>query len=360
MRKSAIDVISTAFAHAADQLAEPFRFGQWARLALLALATGELSSGSGCGNVFRSFPSQFPKPSHSFMDPKDVLRGIDPALIATLLLVLIGGGLILMLVWIYVASVSRFMLFEAVLRKDCDSLSAGWQRWQGTGLRYFAWQLVLSIFSLMVVAVLFIPLLIPLLATLRNHQEPGPEILLAFLPMTLVFGAFSVLMALINVLSKDFVVPLMAIDGVGFLEGWRQLAAMIRNEPLSYAGYVGVKIVLAIGASVVFGILSAIAAVFLILPVALVAAVVVIIARGGGLSWNAVTVTAGIVALVIVFAVLMYVVALVCVPVAVFFPAYAMYFFADRYPALHARLYPPPPIPPPAPATPPWAPVPAV
>ena len=43
------------------------------------------------------------------------------------------------------------------------------------------------------------------------------------------------------------------------------------------------KIVLAIGASVVFGILSAIVAVFLILPVAVVAAVVVIMAKGGGL-----------------------------------------------------------------------------
>jgi hypothetical protein len=351
LRKSAVDVISTAFAHAADQLAEPFRFGQWARLALLALATGELSSGSGCGNVFRGFPTQFPKPSHNFVDPKDFLHGIDPALIATLLLIVIGGGLILMLVWIYIASVSRFVLFEAVLRKNCDSLSAGWQRWQGTGLRYFGWQLVLSAISLMVAAVLFIPLLVPLLATLKNHQEPGPEILLAFLPMLLVFGAFSLVIVLVNVLSKDFVVPLMAIDGVSFVEGWRRLLGMIRDETLSFAGYIGMKIVLAIGASVVFGILAAIAVVFLILPVGLVAAVVVIMAKGGTLSWNAVTVTAGIVALMVVFAVLMYVVALVCVPVAVFFPAYAMYFFAERFPALHARLYPLVP-------TPPWTPVP--
>jgi hypothetical protein len=70
-------------------------------------------------------------------------------------------------------------------------------------------------------------------------------------------------------------------------------------------------------------------------------------------------VTAGIVAMVVVFAVLMYVTALICVPIAVFFPAYAMYFFAERFPALHARLYPPAAAPPPA-ETPPWTPVPAV
>jgi hypothetical protein len=359
LRKSAVDVISTAFAHAADQLAEPFRFGQWARLALLALATGELSSGSGCGNIFRSFPTQFPKPSHSFMDPKDMLSGIDPALIASLVLVLVGGGLVLMLVWIYVASVSRFVLFESVLRKNCDSLTAGWQRWQGPGLSYFGWQLALSIFSLMVAAVLFLPILLPVFAMLRNHQQPGPEILLALLPMLFVFGIFSLAIVLINVLSKDFVVPLMAIDGVGVIEGWRRLLAMLKAEPLSYAGYVGMKVVLAIGASVVFGILSGIAAVLVMIPVAIVAVVVVIVGRGGGLTWNAITVTAAVVAFVLVMAVLMYVVALVCVPVAVFFPAYAMYFFAERFPALHARLYPPVAPPPPPPETPPWAPVPA-
>jgi hypothetical protein len=356
--KSAVDVISTAFAHTADQLAEPFRFAQWARLAVLALATGELSSGSGCGNVFRSFPTQFPKPSHSFMDPKDALSGlgIDPALIATLLLILIGGGLILMLVWIYVASVSRFMLFEAVLRKGCDSLGTSWQRWQVTGLQYFGWQLLLSFISLVVAAVLFIPLLIPLIATMKNHQTPGPEVLLAFLPMILVFGMFSLIIVLINVLSKDFVVPLMAIDGVGFLAGWRRLAGMLKSEPLSYAGYIGMKIVLAIGASVVFGILSTIAAVFAMLPVVVVGVIVAIMTKGGSLSWNAVTITAAVVAGVMVFAVLTYVVAFVCVPVAVFFPAYAMYFFAERFPALHARLYPPAPLAP----SPPWTPAPVV
>ena len=356
MRKSAVDVISIAFAHAADQLAEPFRFGQWARLALLALATGELSSGGGCSNAFRSIPTQFPKPSHSFVDPKDVLQGIDPALIATLFLVLVGGGLLLMLVWIYVASVSRFVLFEAVLKKHCDPLSESWQRWQGPGLRYFGWQLVLSVISLAVAAVLFIPILLPILAMMKNHQQPGPEIFLALLPVALVFGLFSLCIVLINLFSKDFVVPLMAFDGVGVFEGWRRLWAMIKAEPLSYAGYVGMKVVLAIGASVVFGILSGIAAAIVIVPSALVVVAVLILSKGGTFPWNAATITAGVVAVVVVLAIVMYLVALVCVPVAVFFPAYAMYFFAERFPTLHARLYPPPPVPPAPPA---WQPVPA-
>jgi len=346
LRKSAVDVISTAFAHAADQLAEPFRFGQWARFALLALATGELSSGGGCSNVFRSIPTQFPKPSHNFMDPKEVLQGIDPALIATLFLVIVVGGLVLMLVWIYVASVSRFVLFEAVLKKNCGPLSEGWERWQGPGLRYFGWQLILSVISLGVAAVLFIPILLPILAMMKNHQQPGPGILLALVPVALLFGLFSLVILLINLFSKDFVVPLMALDGVGVFEGWRRLWAMLKVEPLSYAGYVGMKVVLAIGASVVFGILSGIAAAVVIVPSALAVVAVVMLSKSGSFGWNAATITAAVVAFAIVLGIVMVVVALVCVPVAVFFPAYAMYFFAERFPTLHARLYPPPAVPP--------------
>jgi hypothetical protein len=351
LAKSAVDVIGTAFEHTKQQLTQPFRFGQWARLALLGLATGEISSGGGCSNFrgLSDLPSRFPSHAGNFVsDPDNPLSrlGLDWAAIASILVVVVVGFLVLGLVWIYVASISRFVLFESVLRKHCE-LGAGWQRWQAQGSRFFGWQLALSILSLAVAAVLFIPLLLPVLATMRNHQQPGPAMLLALVPMFLVFGAFALVMMLIGVLAKDFVVPLMAVDNIGVLEGWRRLVAMMRADGLAYAGYIGMKIVLAIGSTVVFGIVGATAAVVLLVPMGILGVVTVIIAKGVGLGWNAFTITAAIVAGVIVLAVLLYVVALVCVPVAVFFPAYAMYFFAERYPALYAVLYPPSPTPPP-------------
>jgi hypothetical protein len=39
----------------------------------------------------------------------------------------------------------------------------------------------------------------------------------------------------------------------------------------------------------------------------------------------------------------MFLIALISVPVLVFFPAYSIYFFAARYRALSVVLYPPPP-----------------
>src|SRR5579883_2165141 len=193
---------------------------------------------------------------------------------------------------------------------------------------------------------LFFPLLIPVLEVLKSHRQPGPELLLAFLPMALVFLVFGLLLHLIAVLAKDFVVPIMALDGVGVIEGWRRFLAILKQSPGSHAGYIAMKIVLAIGASVIFGVAAAIAAIFVMIP-----------AKSAGMVWNAPTITAAIVAGTIVVGVLIYAVALACVPIAVFFPAYAMYFLAERYPALHTRLYPSYPPPPPPPLTPAPAPI---
>ena len=323
MPRSAVDVIGPAFEHARKQLFEPFRFGQWARLGMLALATGEMSSGSGCNSGYKlltSLPSRFPRPSQNFVDPSDVWSslGLDPAILVSMAVVALVGFLVLGLVWLYVSSVSRFLLFESVLRKNCE-LSESWGRWQAQGLRYFGWQVALSIVGLGVAAILFVPLLLPLIPTLKSHGTFGPSLVLAFLPMILVFTVFGLIMALIGVLTKDFVIPLMAVDSVGVIEGWRRLLEMMKAQKGSYAGYVGMKIVLAIGASVVFGIASGIVAAIAMVPFIILGVVGVLLGHGGGLGWNAVTITLAIVVGTILLAGLLYLIALVCVPVAVFF-----------------------------------------
>jgi hypothetical protein len=212
--------------------------------------------------------------------------------------------------------------------------------------------LALSVVSLAVAAVLFLPLLLPVLATMKRGQEPGPGLLLALLPMIFVFAMFGLVMLLIAVLAKDFVVPLMAVENLGVMESWGRLLRWMNADKLSYAAYIGMKIVLAIGAAVVFGILGTIIAVVVMVPVGIAGAAAVILAKGAGLGWNAFTITAAIVAGTMVAGGLLYLIALVCVPVAVFFPAYAMYFFAERFPALNALVYPAPPVAPPTPLPP--------
>jgi hypothetical protein len=354
--KSAVDVISPAFEHTRKQLVEPFRWTQWWRLAVLGLATGEMSATGGCGGWNRFGGTPKPDASHGPVDIGKVLHGIDPALIVTLLLVAIGAALVLMVVWIYVSSISRFVLFEAVLRKYCDSLSAGWRRAEDVGMNFFWWQLGFAIVKIVVAGILFIPLLIPVLAVMRSHRHPGPEMLLAFLPVIAVFAMFNFITLLITVLAKDFVVPLMAIDGMGVLAGWRRLLGMIAAEKARYAGYIAMKALLTIAAAIVFAILSFIAAMFVVVPAAILGVLVWIVLKGAGTGLNAFTITVAIFAVAAVIGILLCVIALVSVPVTVFFPAYAIYFFAERYPALSARLYSPTapsPVTPPSPMAPP-------
>ena len=112
----------------------------------------------------------------------------------------------------------------------------------------------------------------------------------------------------------------------------------------------GMKLVLAIGAAFIFGIATAIVLLIALIPTGLLTIVLVFVFKGAGVTWNVYTITAAVIAGCFAFAGVFYVVAFVSAPGTVFFPAYSIYFFAARYPALNAVLYPgPPPLPPPLP-----------
>jgi hypothetical protein len=110
--------------------------------------------------------------------------------------------------------------------------------------------------------------------------------------------------------------------------------------------------VLSIAAAILFGIVSLVPALFVVVP----AAVAVVVGHTAGLEWNVTTISLAIIFGTVLLFLLIYLIALVCVPATVFFPAYAMYFLASRYPILDALLHPaPPPAPelPPVPESPP-------
>jgi hypothetical protein len=102
------------------------------------------------------------------------------------------------------------------------------------------------------------------------------------------------------------------------------------------------KIVLAIGAAILFGIVAVIVALVLLIPVGGLGAIAVLGGKAAGLTWNLYTITIVVVAGCTILAVLLYIISLISVPAMVFFPAYSIYFFAARYPGLGALIYPAP------------------
>jgi len=141
------------------------------------------------------------------------------------------------------------------------------------------------------------------------------------------------------------VVPQMALENIGAVEGWRRLWPMIQIEQTGYAAYVGMKIVLAIGAGIVIGIASLILVFLIAIPAAGLGIIAVLTGKTAGLTWNVFTITIAVVVGCILLAVFLFLTSLIAVPAIVFFPAYAIYFFAARYRPLSVVLYPPPPPP---------------
>jgi hypothetical protein len=349
MSLSAIDTISVAFEHTKQQLFRPFRWGQWLRLALLGFMTGELSSGGGC-----SGPSNYNFPTNTHTHPQGSedflpMGHMDPAIAAHIFL-FAGLALLVLaaiiLVWMYLGSVYRFILIESIITKRV-SLREGWHKWQAAGRRFFLWRMVYQFAIGFFFAILIgIPIgIAALLGWLNNPEAHVGPLILAAIPFVLLLIAAAIAAAVVWLLAKDFMAPIMALENLDFADSWNHLLAMMKKEKGAYAGYVGMKIVLAIAAGIVFGIVIFVAILVMALPFGLVGVMAVIAGKTAGLTWTAGTITLAIVAGAMLLALLIFASSMLSVPVTVYFPAYSLYFFASRYPKLDAWLHPAPPQP---------------
>jgi hypothetical protein len=343
---SAIDAISPAFQHTKQQLLQPFRAAQWAKLALVGFLAGELSSG-GCNGGSFQLPTH-PSGGQRFIDFG--LPNVNPVVLVSLIALLIVLGLVFWILFIYVGSVMRFILFDSVVAKRCE-IRRSWARRHGAGLRYFVWQILFLLAMLVGLTVLVgIPAAVAFAAGwLKDPRQHMIPLILGGMLLFFVVMGFVLLSLVVHVLTKDFVVPEMALENISAIEGWRRLLPMLESEKGNYAGYIGMKIVMSLGAAVVVGIITFIVLLILLIPVGGFGVIAVMAGKTAGLTWNLYTITLAVVVGCIVFAVLLYVMSLISVPAIVFFPAYSIYFFASRYPALDALLRPPPTMAPPVP-----------
>jgi hypothetical protein len=166
-----------------------------------------------------------------------------------------------------------------------------------------------------------------------------PALVLWGIIFFLVFIAFVVITAVIFVLTKDFVVPQMALETIDAMEGWRRLWAMMKVEKGAYAAYIGMKIVLAFVVGLIIGIATLILGLIFVIPSVGIGVLAFLTGKTAGLTWNTHTITLAIVVGCILVGAFLHLVSLISVPAIVFFPAYSMYFFAGRYPPLHTVLY---------------------
>ena len=331
-RLSGVDAVIPAVEHVKKRLFQPFRWSLWWRLSLLGLLTGEFGMGSG-GNF--NIPSDFPRDGKKdllqfFAGEADVGRMMSqwlPWIVLAVAVLLVLG-----LLWIYVSSVFRFVLLDTVLHGRCD-LRAGWRRWRERGRSFFWWQIGVTLVMLLVLGVVVgVPLLMG--AALGVFQNPKEHLALAILGgMGLFFAIFAVLVLnlLVWLFSKDFVLPIMALEGTGAVEGWRRFTPLLKAEKSAYAVYVLMKIVLAIAAAILFGIINLIVLLVLLIPVGIAGVGVVLAGKAAGLTWTAFTVAAAVTVGVALLLVMFWLFALINTPGMFFFQSYTLHFFGSRY-----------------------------
>jgi hypothetical protein len=346
---SAIDAISPAFQHTRQQLFQTFNAGQWARLALVGLLAGELTTGS-CGNFNSNV--QGSRPSNHFLAP--ALPNIDPVFLGLLVALLLVLGFIFWIAMLYINSVMRFILFDSVIARNCE-IRRDWDRRLTPGLNYFLWQILFGLAMLGGFTILIgIPAAFAFAAGWLTHPRDHLAPLILFgTGLFLILGAFAVLAAVVHVLTKDFVIPQMAIENLSAFQGWARLLPMLSSEKGAYLGYVLMKIVMALGVGIVVGLITTIVILLTLIPIGGLGAIFVLTGKAAGLGWDLYTITLAVVLGCLVLALILYVISLVSVPAMVFFPAYSIYFFASRYPALDAWIHTAPPLPaPPFPSPP--------
>ena len=350
---SAVEAVTPAFERAKKQLFQPFRFWRWSRLALTSLLAGEIGSGGNWGNSANwNAPGRAGK--HDLFSvaapPWAQWHDYLPLIAAVLLF-----GLMLAAIFLYISSVFRFILFDSVLTERVR-IREGWRRWQSHGGRFFLWQIG---YAAVLLAVLAVVVGLPLLYAWRKGMfsdggEHWGSFLAGGLLMLFLAGILILAALLITTLTKDFVVPLMALEELSALEAWRRLLPMLKAEMGPYGGYIGMKIVLAIASAIIFGILSVLALIMVLIPLVIVGIVAAVLVWALGLTWNPLTIVLAVLVGAAALFGLFWMVALVSVPSVIFFQSYTLHFFGARYSRLGAMLAPAaPPAPPisaPAPA----------
>jgi hypothetical protein len=344
---SAVDCVSPSFERTKRQLFVSFRFRRWVRLAIVCLVLGDFAGGGGYTGSF-NLPG-LPDRRNS---PQSTIGFLDWSQLQPFIPWLIGGAVLLLafiVLWLYMASVYRFILFESVLYDRCE-LKGAWGRWEAAGRSYFLWLVSLS-FAVMAVSLLLGGGAAFVGWRLEIFQHPGDHLALLILGgLTILCILFGFLMAtaLAGVFAKDFCVPLMAIENLPVLDAWRRLLPMLAAEKMAYAGFVLMKIVLAVGSAIIFGIITVLTLIAVAIPLAIGGAALFFGGKAAGLSWDFPLI--GVVAILggVVISGILYLLALISTPPMVFFQAYVIYFFGSRYPALGVIAFPPSPTPQPS------------
>ncbi|WP_435365604.1 DUF7544 domain-containing protein [Haloarchaeobius sp. DYHT-AS-18] len=290
----------------------------WLKLALVVLFIG------GPGANYSSFQYSVPADSNGGGVPVDTgpLTVPDVWLIAAIIVAIA----LLALAFLLVGSILEFVFVES-LRTESVQVRRYWREHWRSGLRLFGFRFVLGLLVFGTVAVFVVLFLL----TGFGSESPRALVLLTVVLLLVpLFVLLAVLVGLVNGFTTVFVVPIMLVEEVGVIGGWRRLWGTIPANWTQYLAYAVAGAILSMVGGVVVGIVAGVAALVLLVPFGA-------LFGGGFLLFSAVE-ALGIlvmaVAAVLFVVCLVAVAAVVQVPVQTYLRYYAMLVLGDVAPDL--------------------------
>lgn len=346
-RLSALEAVAPAMSRVRTMLFQSFRLGTWLKMGFIGLLGGGVVAGGGNFGVRPpveyQVPAHRPLPQNPIAEIQRALHSIHVADYVHVILIAMMVGLALSLIFLYLFSRFRFVLFDSVITQQ-PVVGRGWRTYASQANRFFGFWLV---FRLVQLGAIVLIIGIPLWNAYKSGALSGDGSMYVVLKLvaTIALGALaaSLVFAVISTLMKDFIMPIMALDNLTLGDSWSALWRVIASEPRAWAGYLGMKLLLAIGASIallVVGTIAVLPGIFLVgIPAGILAGIGVLVLKLASLAAAIpIFVIAGVVAVAGVCCIYM----LLTAPVSVFFASYAFYFFGGRYPKLGALLWPQP------------------
>jgi len=262
------------------------------------------------------------------------------------LLIIIPVGLVVG----YLIARLRFSYFDCVLRGR-DRIGEAWSRYHRKALRYLGLSILISLCFWVVLALLAYHGYIeyhPLLDRLGTANPPG---FMDFWPLIVtalpILGLIGIAAVLIQIAMSNFVLPHMALEDASISDSIADVWDDFRVEPWQFFLFLILRFLVALVGSIA----GVIAIVFPFVILALIGAVIVLLLK---LASTGLAILLGVPAGILLLGILFFALIGVSGTIGTFRRNYALLFYAGRYPALAAVLWPPQPLAPqPSPYEPP-------
>ena len=253
---SVVEPIGAAIEKTKQILFQPFDIGKWFTLGFCAwLATlGENGGGGNFGNLgnFGNHSNGHPSPDFQ-QEFQNIKQGVldNLPVVLTVSIVVIAIILALAFLFMWLKSRGHFMFLHGVAN-NVGEVVVPWHRYARRANSLFLFRVVLWLLGSFVSLLLIVPLGFIFMIFAKNDFKvfaataviPAVFLVLGFIILGIVF-------AVIRVLTKDFVVPIMYLHDCTVTEGWKRFWVLCKPNMGTFVLFLLFLIVVSVGLGVI-------------------------------------------------------------------------------------------------------------